>query len=254
MKIFEVHQENWNDVKNFLGLDCKAPHLEVGIDYFAINSIYFRNLSKFLGEESTPRVYISRYNIGLEPPPNVREAFTHKSISLYEGPIFIGGVGLTKELLKDKEKARLASKFEQIHCALGYLSPFYTMRLDPLANPTGKIMYKTFEEDITWALLKQIEGTDEITNFRQKILDEARPVPDDAHKAMIVAEKTLRKADPIREPVRAFKENTKILGNEDFIKKHDINVEDDYKNFIFMGYKFVRFLDDEIEYFQPKFI
>jgi len=253
MKIFNVHQENWEDVKNLLGLDCKAPHLEVGIDYFAISNAYIRSISKFLGKPP-PTTSISSFNPLLEQSIEEREAFTHKSFSLYEGPIFIGGVGLTKGLLKNKEKAHLADKFEQIHCALGYLSPFYTMRLDPLAHRTGKILYKAFEEDISWAFLKQMEGTDEIINFRQKILDENVPIKDDARKAMIITEETLRKTDPLREPVRAFKEYMKIFAKEDLLKRHDINVEDDYKGFVSMGYKYIRFLDDEIEYFQPKFI
>jgi len=254
MKIYEVHQENWNDVKNFLGLDCKAPHLEIGIDYFSLNNSCLSTINRFLGVGGSVSVVTPAYNFVLGGPMEKIEAMTFKFITLYDGPVVIGGVGLTKKSLKNEKKARLLDKFEQIHCALAYSSPFYTMRLDPLAHPTGRIMYKSFEEDIAWALLKQIEGTDEIIDFRQKILNEVGLSQNDARKAMIDAEETLRKVDTIKEPVKAFKEYMKISEIEDGIKEQDINAEDDYKNFISMGYKFIRFLDSEFQYFQPKFI
>lgn len=237
MYIENIHAKNWEEIRDFFSLDCEAPHLK--LFKYGDTSVTEFNLdaSNFLG--------IPRGSISNSPPPF--KAYNYRLYVDDRNLIVLGGVGLSRTLLKNRKEARIADKKELIHSALSFLSPFYTMHTDIIITEPSKSYYKSFEEGLSWVFLKQMEADDKITDLRFRVTRDKF-----AYEDTKIMENVLKEVDAVRNPEEFFKKNNKELDKLVSLPFR-INVEEDYENFLKSEPRYVRRLGNRWEYFKPKY-
>jgi len=257
MWIEKAHQKNWEEIKKFFSLDCKPPHLKL-YKYFETVSREFRSdVANFLGLHQTTISVQPRQDIyELLLPKTEMDAFNYRLFAQDRNLVVIGGIGISRSFLKNKWEARIVDKKELIHSALSLLSPFYSMHTDIAITDPSKSYYKSYEEDIAWALLKRMEdGNDKVTDLRSRITREKilYPSMNFVKDSMSMTEAVLKETDTVRKPLEAFRKFNELLEPK-LPMPFEINVERDYKNFLELNCSYVRRLEDEWEYFKPKYI
>jgi hypothetical protein len=184
------------------------------------------------------------------------DAFNYRLYAQDRNLVVIGGIGVSKSFLKNKWEARIVDKKELIHSALSFLSPFYSMHTDIAITDPSKSYYKNHEEDIAWAILKQMEGgNNRVTDFRSKITREKTLYPsmNFVKESMDMTEIVLSETDPVRKSIETFRRYEELL-NAKYKMPFEVEVEKDYKSFLELNCSYVRRLENEWEYFKPRHV
>jgi len=257
MWIEETHRKNWEEIKDFFSLDCKPPHLKLYKHFEMATQEFNSDVASLLGIPIT--------TIAVNPKPEIYtamigktdfDAFNYRLFVQDRNLVVIGGIGVSKSFLKNRWEARIADKKELVHSALSFLSPFYSMHTDIAITDPSKSYYKSHEEDIAWALLKQMEGGDNrVTDFRSKITREKTLYPsmNFAKESMDMTEVVLREKDPVRKSVETFRRFQELLDAK-WKMPFEVDVESDYKSFLDLNCTYVRRLENEWEQFRPKYV